>query len=56
MVEKRWHLIGFKHPDSKHSIVYKRELTTEQLLIVIAAYADKCNLFSIRGFDKEVQK
>ena len=53
MVKKRWIIVGFKHPDNKRSIIYKQNITTEQLIKTIEKYAAKCNLFSIRGFEEE---
>jgi len=49
----RWRIVGFKHPESENSLIYKQKLTNEKLIETIKeGIAKGCNLFSIRGFDE----
>lgn len=51
MVKMKWRIIGFQHPKSEHSIIYKQNLTTTELIKAIKrGILEECNLFSIRGF------
>lgn len=50
----RWRIVGFKHPEQEKSLIYKQNLTDEQLVKAIKQGIEKgCNLFSIRGFKNE---
>ena len=48
----KWRIVGFNHPKNEKSLIYKQNLTDEQLLNAIKKGIQKgCNLFSIRGFE-----
>jgi hypothetical protein len=50
----KWRIVGFNHPDNERSLVYRQNLTEDQLIKVIKKGIEKgCNLFSIRGFNDE---
>jgi len=54
---KEWVIVGFKHPFEKKSFVYKYCKNDRELKNVIDKGIKKgCNLFSIRGFEKEGEK
>ena len=49
----KWRIVGFKHPEKEHSLIYKQNLSDEGLEKAIKEGIKKgCNLFSIRGFEK----
>ena len=51
---KDWIMVGFKHPDEKKSLIYKYCKNDTELLKEIKKGIKKgCNIFSIRGFEKE---
>jgi len=51
---KKWIIVGFKHPDIKNTLIYKQDISTQELIRQILKGIEKgCNLFSIRGFEKE---
>ena len=51
MTPDTWRIVGFQHPWLQKSLVYRQNLTTEQLIKVLKDGIEKnCNLFSIRGF------
>ena len=50
----RWRIVGFNHPFQEKSLIYKQNLTDEQLIEAIKqGIAKGCNLFSIRGFKEK---
>ena len=50
----KWRIVGFNHPHQKKSIIYKQDLSDEQLIEALKQGIKKgCNLFSIRGFKEE---
>ena len=56
---KHWRIVGFRHPDQEHSLIYEQNVSDEGLCFVLKRGIEKgCNLFSIRGFDieKEAEK
>lgn len=59
MVKMKWRIVGFDHPKEEKSLIYKQNLTSEQLLVTVKrGVAKGCNIFSIRGFKEreEIQK
>ena len=47
----RWRIVGFNHPKEEKSLIYRQNLTDEELIKAIRLGIKKgCNLFSIRGF------
>ncbi len=50
----KWRIVGFNHPESDKSLIYKQNINDEQLLSAIqVGIAKGCNLFSIRGFKEK---
>lgn len=49
----KWRIVGFNHPSEEKSLVYRQNLSDEQLIETIKKGIEKgCNLFSIRGFEE----
>jgi len=47
----KWRVVGFNHPFQEKSLIYKQNLSDEQLIKAVKQGISKgCNLFSIRGF------
>jgi len=50
---KKWVIVGFNHPKERVSLVYKQNISDEQLLEAIRKGIERgCNVFSIRGFEE----
>lgn len=48
----KWRIVGFRHPRHEKSLIYKQNLTDQQLINAVKLGIKKgCNLFSIRGFE-----
>ena len=49
----KWRVVGFDHPNTANSVMYRQNLTDEQLLATIRqSIAQGCNLFSVRGIQR----
>lgn len=54
VIERRWILVAFRHPDLENSVYYRKGI--KHLDRAVNTAIDKgANLMSIRGFDIEVQ-
>lgn len=50
----KWRLVAFSHPKEERSVLYRQNLTDEQLLQAIKRALELgANLMSIRGFEKK---
>jgi hypothetical protein len=53
VIERRWTLVAFKHPDLEHSVYYRKGIKHLDRAVKTAE-AKGANLMSIRGFDIQV--
>jgi len=48
----KWRIVSFNHPASTKSLLYRQDLSDEELLKAIKDSIDRgCNLMKIRGVD-----
>lgn len=53
VIERRWTVVAFKHPDLEHSVYYRKNI--KHLDRAVKTAEEKgANLMSIRGFDVQV--
>ena len=50
----KWIIVAFNHPDNSKSVIYRQNISEEQLIKTIyEAIGNGANLMSIRGFEEE---
>jgi len=50
VIERRWTIVAFKHPDEEHSVYYRKGIKHIDRAVKTAEEKG-ANLMSIRGFD-----
>ena len=52
-MSKIWRIVAFKHPEVEKSVLYRQNITTEELLDAVKRAIELgANLMSVRGFEK----